>query len=649
MINIKVGCENEFQNALSQKESIIEITNSFNLTKQYNICYKVTITSNSSNEIVLSRDNQSQSNVFTIRDNVTFENITFQGDNNSYKESFIITEGTLNLKNVIFEKIKSTCEGSVLCITEKASNTTINSSEFNNCQSTNNGGVIYNYNKTGFLTINYSKFNNNSSKSGGAIYSEPGNNINLNSCGFYKNQSTLEGGSCVINKPKSLLVESCNFSDNKSFTNGGALYIIVDETLTDFNIIYTTFGKNCSLYNGGAIYIIGNSKANIKMERDIITLNEANEGGAIYLNNVGSTNMYYFMLDENKATNGGAIYIDKNNTCDITKLLANDNESTNNGGVIYIKDNPNTIININGENEFKDNKAIKGKDIYNGSKINIKNKNIFASGIHINSTNNILNIKGSLEDSLIEIEKSDHVNKENPEILLALATEEYPNINDSDLECFNIPKEELKGWGLTKTENNKKIIIKDLNVYKIKYLNEKESENPNPLNYKKDDLPIDLKSLILSGYKFLGWKDEKGNITNKIDNTSNGNRTFLATWQEVETKKIIFDDNSETEVTDMPSLIETPKGENIVLPDNIPKRKGYLFLHWNKDFNDEGTKYYPKESIINVSEDITLYAIWYKIPIKIIKCCTECVCVCCKCKHKLNDCCNCFNCDKINI
>lgn len=66
-----------------------------------------------------------------------------------------------------------------------------------------------------------------------------------------------------------------------------------------------------------------------------------------------------------------------------------------------------------------------------------------------------------------------------------------------------------------------------------------------------------------------------------------------------------FDTNTGDTVTNMPSNLTNRYG-NVQIPSNVPKRDGYRFDYWY----DRNNTHYAPNGIINVTQNITLYAHW---------------------------------------
>ena len=114
------------------------------------------------------------------------------------------------------------------------------------------------------------------------------------------------------------------------------------------------------------------------------------------------------------------------------------------------------------------------------------------------------------------------------------------------------------------------------------------------------------------GYTFLGWNMDKGAKDSiyapgtKVTFTSNV--TLYAVWEN-NTFIVRFDPNGGTSC---PAPVSVSDGE-IVIPQDILYRDGYIFLGWNTDKNAQEAKYLPGDIVKDDIKNSTLYAIWRKI------------------------------------
>lgn len=428
----------------------------------------------------------------------------------------------------------------------------------------------------------------------------------------------LDGTSCnalfvpmIVNNNK-LELNNVTIANALSTTSGSGLFC--GETAISTIIKNSNF-KNCiSSKNGGAIYHSGESR--IFMDNVSFIGNESNLGGGICCyqpSNHCLVEINKCNFSQNKATSGGAIYLDSN--CD---------------------------LNIIGDNIFTNNEAETGKDIYDKGIIRMLGRNDILSGLYIYDENNYINLFDTIANSNIFIEESDYVSPipENSPIMIARTTGYYPLISNEDLSAFRKPVPNFREWGFQIGDDFAFIELATgvHHEYTITYTNLNGASNSNPLSYTENDVPIILQDPVLDGHEFLGWLNENNEPITEISSSSTGNRVIKATWQNA-VFEISFNGNSTTPVSNLPSSIMVDYGESAILPDNIPKRNCYLFLNWNTEPNGTGTTYYPKETITDVRNNIVLYAIWHKIPIKCILVPTTYCCVCNKCCRRVCKCC----------
>ena len=90
--------------------------------------------------------------------------------------------------------------------------------------------------------------------------------------------------------------------------------------------------------------------------------------------------------------------------------------------------------------------------------------------------------------------------------------------------------------------------------------------------------------------------------------TFTSNVTLYAVWEN-NTFIVRFDPNGGTSC---PAPISVSDGE-IVIPQDILYRDGYIFLGWNTDKNAQEAKYLPGDIVKDDIKNSTLYAIWRKI------------------------------------
>ena len=437
---------------------------------------------------------------------------------------------------------------------------------------------------------------------------------------------------CCFNITKNVNFKNISFNGNNNIKRNES-FIINSGNLTLDKININNFNSKC---NGAAICLNKKSILNIINFSTINNCESDLNGGAIYSNN-STVYMHNAYLESNKANNGGGMYIENNSYCLIDFSSIIKNTANINGGGICINDNNHvSTVTFKSFNSMYYNKAINGIDIYNDGILELYSYNAFNDGIYLCSDKNELKIKDTLNNSKISIEKSKHIDPLSNKSILTIAkcTESYPRLNNYDMDSIIIPNELFDNWELNKNESNDEVILKDINTYNISYTNTKDAINPNPKTYKIDDLPIVLKPLNKDGFIFTNFTNPDNIIVSTIPSGFKSDITLKANWENIEYKNINFDSNTKDIVNDMPQNTKVKCNSNIIVSDSIPKRRGYIFLNWNKKNDDSSTKIYPNQELKKINEDIVLYAIWYKLPY-ICFCCNP-ICICCKCKHKLH-------------
>ncbi len=121
-----------------------------------------------------------------------------------------------------------------------------------------------------------------------------------------------------------------------------------------------------------------------------------------------------------------------------------------------------------------------------------------------------------------------------------------------------------------------------------------------------------LPTPVWLGHSFLGWYKEKECINQITDPNDtyllSGDKTLYAKWEATEFD-VIYNENTDDVVTNMPSKQTKYKNINLQLSDKIPTRRGYVFIKWNTQANGRGVNY-EKGSIYTDNSPITLYAQW---------------------------------------
>ena len=142
------------------------------------------------------------------------------------------------------------------------------------------GGAIYSNSASVVTVINSSLYNNTANNQGGAIYSKDGVVTVINSS-LFNNTVKDDGGAIFSGSSGVVTVINSSLYNNTVGGNGGAIY-------SNGGSVTVT---NCSLYSntangdGGAMYA-----GNVNITNSVIVNNNANDGDAIYTNNVVDLN-----------------------------------------------------------------------------------------------------------------------------------------------------------------------------------------------------------------------------------------------------------------------------------------------------------------------------------------------------------------------
>jgi CSLREA domain-containing protein len=161
------------------------------------------------------------------------------------------------------------------------------------------GGCIYN---RGNISINGGQFLANTAEYGGAIYNNQNANLTLENINFVGNEADGNGGAINNGVDADISITNSDFTMNRSDVNGGAIW---NHGTVDAYGLY--FEDNQAEGNGGGYFnwIDGASY----ITNSWLTLNTANEGGAVY-NEEGMLHFYQSGMTANTATGGagGGIY-----------------------------------------------------------------------------------------------------------------------------------------------------------------------------------------------------------------------------------------------------------------------------------------------------------------------------------------------------
>ena len=226
--------------------------------------------------------------------------------------------------------------------------------------------------------VNYNFTNNTADVSGGAIYvSNSSNNCSVIDCNFIDNRvchvgdvvSTTAFGGAIDWRGSNGTVRNSNFTGNHAYS-GGAIFVGSVNGTT--NITNSTFIKNTVHYEGGAICMNASS---VYLNNTHFEYNTALMGGAIYVGEKGSSNIIYnSAFDNNKAFDEEGTRISHGGAIDWLSaagqiLYSNfTNNQADMGGAIYLNGKSNnTVMKYL---RFEENHAV-----YNGGAIDWNSTN----------------------------------------------------------------------------------------------------------------------------------------------------------------------------------------------------------------------------------------------------------------------------------
>ena len=252
-------------------------------------------------------------------------------------------------------------------------------SNVSNCNATENGGGIYV--AEGSIQISESNFDdcvakgNTANNGGGAIYIN-GPDTHISASNFTSNNvpgTSARGGSIFIKGERTIIegsefewgkasqggeifiegedavIDTSKFINSSSRSSGGSIYVKGDEA----TIRNSSFDNISAKNDGGAIFVDGKETNILGSSFYNCTVGTKYRGGAIYIDNIGTT-VDHSNFTLSKSGTGGAIYINgKNTTISYCNLH---NNSANTAGAIKVYGDDTIISNSN----FTYNNALTG-------------------------------------------------------------------------------------------------------------------------------------------------------------------------------------------------------------------------------------------------------------------------------------------------
>jgi len=218
-----------------------------------------------------------------------------------------------------------------------------------------------------------------------ASYSE------IKNCKIYRNTAVgFNGGGLCVRNGSGVVIDECQVTENRSSQGGGLAF----EGAYNCELNNSTIEGNTAFYGGG-IYLVSTEldMTGLRIEsntadfgagiytgpRDVsniencwITDNAARrDGGGIFLSHGNTTRLVLSVWDGNSAEQGGAVYWAPDAIPFVTSNEFSRNMAGLSGGAIHIEFNSFyvQIGDYNGGNEFQDNQAGTGSDVYCASTI----------------------------------------------------------------------------------------------------------------------------------------------------------------------------------------------------------------------------------------------------------------------------------------
>lgn len=357
------------------------------------------------------------------------------------------------------------------------------------------------------------------------------------------------------------------------------------------------------------------------------------KGGAVYMNE-GKFTMTGGTIRDCKALQGGAVYITGDGpefemSGGTIKSCTAENTAHSNGGGLYIQ---NGTVNVSGNAEIRENKASNGGAIYlEGGTVNIGgNSRIFDNLVNGGNGGAVCILGGDFTIDgpgvLITENTALAANDETGNgggVYVTSTSASTSNVNVSLLSGqITANSADRRGGGLCVDMDDSKGISVSATVK----VGEAGAHTGNPdisgnkalleggglyVIGSKADIIINngnIKNNLTVGYVYNeDVANEKGMVAlNDVNVTNSVVVTFMANGEGA-----IFD--AETNATTATQNIVTSTNSTLVQPAYI-NRYGYTFKGWhtNQDCDDSRGKRYYNGDVMNLTSNLTLYAIWEK-------------------------------------
>ena len=330
------------------------------------------------------------SNKFSSIRNLTIENSTFLGQNNS-ETALDITKSNLTILNSTFIANRV---GTCMKIFDVKTESNI---------STRIAGAILTSNSN--VNITNCKFLNNSAEIGGAIYINSSSNISIINSTFLSNEATILNNThiqdCWINNRESLcsggvisafksrlIIDGCTFINNTNLCGGGGALSIQQKSVAEIH--KSEFHSNRANGSGGALFIA--ILANVSIENSRFLMNSANSKGGVmfialesevtgkecvYERNSAKLSGGVTAMDQNSpfrdnsskfynnsAKTGGSLFVVRSGLTLNDSTFSN-NQAKESGGVVHVlQSHHDSAVAFYGRCNLTDNSAGTGGAIY---------------------------------------------------------------------------------------------------------------------------------------------------------------------------------------------------------------------------------------------------------------------------------------------
>ncbi|MFB4159125.1 hypothetical protein ACE1TF_04510 [Geomicrobium sp. JSM 1781026] len=451
---------------------------------------------------------------------------SFSGSNGG--AIYINQTTTLRCTNVTFSENIASTNGGALFANINTSTIMTNCRFFNN--QANNGGAIF-VNPTTIFELRDSEFNSNStSANGGAVYLNNNSNSVLSGNSFVFN-TAANGGGIFLNNSAIMNLSGSTFTSNAVSSSGAGIFL---NTNTESTISACTFFSNAST-NAGAIYV--NFGATLQLVNSFLDSNSAaNEAGGVFINTDAVVSIINTEIDRNTSDVGGAISINTGGNALIQNGTILDNSAATQAGAIF---NLGTLTLSDQVNfgSVGSNEAPIAPGILNAGILNVQNLILDSNGLFIATADNVVRIINPLlPGSIFQLDTTDYVfpDPERSPIVIAIPTETYPVLTQTDADAFLKPVTGFEDWNI-QLLNNQVVLVFNPSPGQntITYLNVLGDVNPNPTSYQPEDLPIILQDPgPVEGFEFIGWFDAAGNQVTVIPEGTTGDIVLFARYRE---------------------------------------------------------------------------------------------------------------------